>query len=196
MVLQGPPCGRVGRHRIYAPDTQVSGASLLVLLDRLRCLNWFQAHISAWQVLHSSVRPQDVQPLAPSGQPGHSQPIGPLPHGFSTHSPCGKPATDTTHTKPGAQVSSWQETSPQGAFTRSHRSSVRHVAVATPVAAQSMYVHVALGWSQGASCVGTVSGQTTGAGPSSPTSSAGVPQASASVQGSASQMWRWVTPAL
>jgi hypothetical protein len=30
MVLQGPPCGRVGRHRIYAPDTQVSGASLLV----------------------------------------------------------------------------------------------------------------------------------------------------------------------
>jgi len=31
MVLQGPPCGRVGRHQIYAPDTQVSGASLLVL---------------------------------------------------------------------------------------------------------------------------------------------------------------------
>ena len=27
MVLQGPPCGRVGRRQIYAPDTQVSGAS-------------------------------------------------------------------------------------------------------------------------------------------------------------------------
>jgi hypothetical protein len=26
MVLQGPPCGRVGRHQIYAPDTKVSGA--------------------------------------------------------------------------------------------------------------------------------------------------------------------------
>ena len=32
MVLQGPPCGRVGRRQIYAPDTQVSGASFLVRL--------------------------------------------------------------------------------------------------------------------------------------------------------------------
>ena len=32
MVLQGPPCGRVGRCRIYAPKTwkQVFGAFLLV----------------------------------------------------------------------------------------------------------------------------------------------------------------------
>jgi hypothetical protein len=48
MVLQGPPCGRVGRHRIYAPDTQVSGASLLVFHARIPAVVFsFQAVCSA-----------------------------------------------------------------------------------------------------------------------------------------------------
>jgi hypothetical protein len=58
MVLQGPPCGRVGRHRIYAPDTKVSGASLLVVCDH-RCAR--QRSRTGWNEALASSNTRDLR---------------------------------------------------------------------------------------------------------------------------------------
>lgn len=70
MVLQGPPCGRVGRRQIYAPSTKVLGASLLVSCPgEARPKSFAAQWFAALDELRWTGSADLIQPVSPPAPP-------------------------------------------------------------------------------------------------------------------------------